>query len=81
MPLRALLRDGHPVETLGEGRFFAFADHYIFTQAVMGPTSIVPRPDQRKIFDLEYQILEILMGEREPDAITPYAPPSPGGGR
>lgn len=59
-------------DELGKGRFFAFADHYIFTQAVMGPTSVVPSEKQREIFELEYQILEILMRQRAPDAIKPY---------
>jgi hypothetical protein len=62
-------------EELGDGRFFAFADHYIFSQALMGPTSVVPTREQREVFELEYQILEILMNEREPDAITPYRQP------
>ena len=61
-------------EELGAGRFFAFANHYIFTQALMGPTSTVPQRRQREIYELEYQILEILMRERRPDAIEPYRP-------
>jgi hypothetical protein len=61
---------------LGKGRLFAFADFYLFSQAVMGPTSITPNRGQREVFELEYQILEILTGEREPDDIRPYMAPS-----
>ncbi|UCF06885.1 MAG: hypothetical protein JSV33_07650 [bacterium] len=62
-------------EKLGSGRFFVFTDFHIFSQAVMGPTSIVPNRGQREVFELEYQILEILRGEREPEEIEPFKVP------
>ncbi len=66
-------------EKLGKGRFFAFSDFFLFSQAVMGPTSVVPSKEQREIFELEFQIFEILYGERDPDDIRPYeAPLKPG---
>lgn len=61
-------------EKLGRGRFFVFTDFHSFSQAVMGPTSVTPNRAQREIFELEYQILEILMGEREPERIVPFDP-------
>jgi len=60
---------GKPVfvyDKLGEGRFFAFSSFYTFSQALSGPTSVTPNRTQREVFELEFQILEILNGEREP---------------
>lgn len=73
------LPDGKAVlayEELGEGRFFAFSDFYLFSQAVMGPVSVIPNRELREIFELEFQIFEILMGEREPDNIRPFEAPA-----
>jgi hypothetical protein len=62
-------------EKLGPGRFFAFSDFAVFTQRVMGPTSVDPTKEQREIYELEYQLLEILQGARKPEAIEPYRIP------
>ena len=59
-------------EKLDKGRFFAFADFHIFSQAFMGPTSVTPVLAQREVYELEFQILEVLMGEREPEGIESY---------
>jgi len=61
-------------EKLGKGRLFVFSDYKIFSQATTGPTSIVPNLRTREIFELEYQILEILQGTRRPEDIRPYSP-------
>jgi hypothetical protein len=69
-------------DTLGRGRFFAFSGFYTFSQAVMGPTSVTPNRQQREVFEMEYQILEILSGERRPLDIKPYLQAEePAGGR
>ena len=60
-------------ESLGQGYFLAFADFTMFTDAVMGGTSVVPTREQREIYELEYQLLEILTGDREPTRIEPFS--------
>lgn len=59
-------------DELEKGRFFAFADFHIFSQAFMGPTSVEPQSRQREVYELEFQMLEIIMGERDPQDIRPY---------
>ena len=41
----------------------------------MGSTSEEPTREQREIYELEFQLLEVLMGKRDPAAIKPYKPP------
>ncbi len=75
--------DGNVVmacERLGKGRFFAFNDFLLFSQASMGPTSNIPSLRTRRIYHLEFQILEILRGKREPNDIQPYPEDSNRGG-
>jgi hypothetical protein len=75
---------GKPVfayDKLGEGRFFAFSSFYTFSQALSGPTSVTPNRMQREVFELEFQILEILQGEREPSDIRPFMQPVAPAGR
>jgi hypothetical protein len=62
-------------QELGDGRFFAFTDFSVFSQAVMGPTGVVPSREQREVYELEFQILEILLGQRDPTNIEPYVEP------
>jgi hypothetical protein len=74
------LEDGTPVmavSSLEDGKIVAFGASRLFSDETMGTTAVEPTAAQRALFDVEYDLLEVIAGvEPGPRYALSPSPPS-----